>query len=219
MGESIVQAYLRSLQIGDVLYEPDGKVPPDFIVGGKIAVEVRRLSQHYEADGKLRSLEQDTIPLRQRLENLLAEFKDDVSATWFVMFSFRRPLADWRSLRLRVRDALSTFLKQPSEQIWRVQIDRGFTMTTIPATAVHGRSFLLGGYTDMDAGGWVVSEIIRNMSAYIAEKTRKVEPLARCPRASCEDPYGKKVKGRQQAVQGVGSHGHRTDRGCGSPTL
>jgi hypothetical protein len=28
----------------------------------------------------------------------------------------------------------------------------------------------------MDAGGWVVSEIIRNLSACVVEKTRKVAP-------------------------------------------
>lgn len=53
--ERIAERYLKSLNIGEVAYEPDGKIPPDFLVNGCIAVEVRRLNQHYEADGKLRS--------------------------------------------------------------------------------------------------------------------------------------------------------------------
>jgi hypothetical protein len=176
MDERIVEGYLKSLQIGEVLYEPDGKVPPDFLVDGRIAVEVRRLNQHYEVEGNLRALEQDTIPLRQRLENLLAEIRHINPGTWFVMFSFRRPLPDWRLLRQKLKDALHAFLEQPSDQIWRIEVVRGFTITTIRATSVKDRSFLIGGYTDGDVGGWVVAELIRNMSAYIAEKTRKVGP-------------------------------------------
>ena len=49
--ERIVESYLISLQIGKVVYEPDGKVPPDFLVDGRIAVEVRRLNQHYAVEG------------------------------------------------------------------------------------------------------------------------------------------------------------------------
>jgi hypothetical protein len=180
--ERIVEGNLRSLQIGEVVYEPDGKVPPDFLVGGRVAVEARRLNQHYEVEGSLRGLEQDTIPLRQRLENLLAEIRHVKPGTWFVMFNFRRPLADWKLLRQKLKDALHAFLEQPSDQIWRIEIVRGFTITTIPATLVESRSFLIGGYTDGDAGGWVVAELIRNMSAYIAEKSKKAAPyLCRYP--------------------------------------
>jgi hypothetical protein len=182
MDERIVESYLRSLQVGEVVYEPDGKVPPDFLVDRRVAVEVRRLNQHYEIEGCLRGLEQDTIPLRQRLENLLDEIRHGNPGTWFVMFNFQRPLTDWRLLRQKLKDALHAFLEQPSDQIWRIEIVRGFTVTTVPATLVEGRSFLLGGYTDGDAGGWVVAELIRNMSAYVAEKTEKVAPyLSRYP--------------------------------------
>jgi hypothetical protein len=174
--ERIVDGYLNSLHVGRVVYEPDGKVPPDFVVDGRIAVEVRRLNQHYDVAGSLRGLEQDTIPLRQRLENLLTEITHDNPGTWFVMFNFRRPLADWRLLRRKLKEKLRSFLEQPSDTPWRVEIVRGFTITTLPATLVEGKSFLVGGYTDGDAGGWVVAELVRNMSAYIAEKTKKVAP-------------------------------------------
>lgn len=43
--ERIAERYLKSLNIGEVAYEPDGKIPPDFLVNGCIAVEVRRLSE------------------------------------------------------------------------------------------------------------------------------------------------------------------------------
>ncbi len=43
--ERIVEGYLNSLNLGKAVYEPDGKVPPDFLVDGRIAIEVRRLNQ------------------------------------------------------------------------------------------------------------------------------------------------------------------------------
>jgi hypothetical protein len=114
--EQIVERYLNSLGMGEVVHEPDGKVPPDFLVDGRIAVEVRRLNQHYEADGKLRGLEQDSISLRQSLENLLSEFEaSNISSSWFVCFSFRRPIPRWRALRPLGRCSAAPLVLEPME--------------------------------------------------------------------------------------------------------
>jgi len=175
--EQIAERYLKSLDIGEVVHEPDGKVPPDFLIDGRIAVEVRRLNQHYKESGKFRGLEQDSIPLRQRLENLLSEFGASLpAATWFVMFSFRRPIPEWRTLRTRIRDALSSFLIAPTDKAWRIPIAESFDLTILRSTKTYDDCFLLGGYDDMDSGGWIVSEIIRNASAFMATKSLKVAP-------------------------------------------
>jgi hypothetical protein len=50
--ERIVAAYLGTLSMGAVVFEPNGKAPADFLLNGRIAIEVRRLNQHYEAGGK-----------------------------------------------------------------------------------------------------------------------------------------------------------------------
>ena len=49
--EKSVYEYLTSLGLGAVVYEPDGKVPPDFSVDGRTAVEVRRLNQNEDTAG------------------------------------------------------------------------------------------------------------------------------------------------------------------------
>ena len=174
--EHIVESYLSSLNLGKVVYEPDGKVPPDFLVDGRIAVEVRRLNQHRQVKGRSRGLEEDSIPLRQKFENLLKEFGNSGEATWFVMFRYHRPLPNWRELKAKIKDALFEFLRSPVNEAWRIPISEHFEITTLRASESHNRTFLLGGYTDMDAGGWVVSEIIRNLSAYLIEKSKKVTP-------------------------------------------
>jgi hypothetical protein len=175
--EQIVDAYLKSLDLGDVVYEPDGKVPPDFLIAGRIAVESRRLNQHYDVAGRSRGLEEDSIPLQQSFERLLADFggpRDDT--TWFVFFRIKRPIPTWKILRPLIRGELERFLQRPSSGTVRVAIDSGFEISLTRASTVGERVFLLGGDTDLDSGGWVVSEIIRNLSVYVAEKTQKVAP-------------------------------------------
>jgi hypothetical protein len=174
--EHIVESYLNSLNLGNVEYEPDGKVPPDFLIDGRIAVEVRRLNQQRQIRGRPRGLEEDSIPLLQKIESLLKEFGNKGEATWFVTFNYRRPLLKWKELKPRINDALFEFLRSPVNEAWRIPVSERFSITTLRASEAHDRTFLLGGYTDMDAGGWIVSEIIRNMSAYLIDKTKKVAP-------------------------------------------
>ncbi len=175
--ERIVESYLKSLQLGEVVYEPDGKVPPDFLVDGRIAVEARRLNQHFQVEGESRGLEEDSIPLRQALENLLEEFgSSSDQPNWFVSFQFRRPILDRKELMPQIRAALHRFLQSPADETWYIPINDRFELTIVRGSKVTGLRFLIGGYDDMDAGGWVVSEIVRNLSTYVVEKTQKVAP-------------------------------------------
>ena len=62
--ERIVEKYLLALELGTVVFEPDGNIPPDFSVGGRIGVEVRRLNQNYQnSNGRSQGLEELAIPL------------------------------------------------------------------------------------------------------------------------------------------------------------
>lgn len=44
--EALALSYLKSVTLGEVVHEPDGNIPPDFPVDGRVAVEVRRLNQN-----------------------------------------------------------------------------------------------------------------------------------------------------------------------------
>ncbi len=61
--ERTILEYLQNQDLGDVVYEPDGNVPPDFLVNGRIAVEVRRLNENVETDEGHRGLEEIAKPL------------------------------------------------------------------------------------------------------------------------------------------------------------
>jgi hypothetical protein len=48
--ENTVRRYLERLELGPIQDEPDGKNSPDFLVDGRIAVEVRRLNENEAVD-------------------------------------------------------------------------------------------------------------------------------------------------------------------------
>lgn len=170
--EAIAEAYLRMLDMGDVVYEPDGNVTPDFLVGGSIAVEVRRLNQHVMVDGAPQGLEVAEAGILKYVTRLLPTLGRPVSGrSWWVSFHFRRPL-DWKKLKKDIRKALTEVVLSDDRQTLRLR--RNFEMDVAPALHPHPTRFVLGGYSDFEAGGVVGSEIIRNASLCIAEKSRKV---------------------------------------------
>ncbi len=81
--ETTVCEYLKSLRIGSVRYEPDGNVPPDFLVDGRVAVEARRLNEHEEVNGIPRGLEVTAKPLhRAMVKALRASGPPDGHRSW-----------------------------------------------------------------------------------------------------------------------------------------
>src|SRR5206468_13124046 len=66
--EQIAESHLRSRGFQDIMYEPDGNVPPDFLVDGQIAVEVRRLNQNEDTPEGPRGLEEAAIPLQAKIK-------------------------------------------------------------------------------------------------------------------------------------------------------
>jgi hypothetical protein len=99
--EEHVSQYLATrFAPNEVVYEPDGRVLPDFAIGGEIAVEARRLNQHYESGGQHEALEAKSYPL---LGFMLREMQrcgpPDERGSWFISYDYSRPLPPWKKLR------------------------------------------------------------------------------------------------------------------------
>jgi hypothetical protein len=171
--EKIALAHLSARGFQNVIYEPDGNVPPDFLVDDRIAVEVRRLNEHTKDDTDPRGLEEVAIPRNAQFRRLLASFgapTDGIS--WFVSYSLRRPVRPWKELEPDLRVALETFLRDHDAR--RVEIVRDFRMRFNRASQPHELVFVLGGWTDGGSGGFVVGELQRNIIICIADKNRKI---------------------------------------------
>jgi len=93
--ETVAMDHLFFRGHSDVIYEPDGNVPPDFLVEGRIAVEVRRLGQVGLNSLPHKGLEESSIPLTVDFGRLLASYGTSV-VTRLIDLSFQRPLPAWR---------------------------------------------------------------------------------------------------------------------------
>lgn len=171
--EQIAQTYLETLGLGPPLFEPDGNIPPDFVIGDQIAVEVRRLNQHFESSKGHEGLEIAELGIGNFVEKLLPRYGPPTGGrSWFVFYSFRRPL-DWRQLKREIRSALANFAPTGDEPV-EFTFQRLFKMDLSLATHRHSKKFLLGGYSDWQAGGFVGAEIVRNARLCAEEKARKI---------------------------------------------
>jgi hypothetical protein len=115
--ERIVSEYLSYRGFRDVVYEADGNVPPDFLLNGCIAVEVRRLNQNEDKPDGPRGLEEAAIPLQAKVSRLLRTLgPSDGGESWYVVYTFRRPLLSWDELANALRFELGLFRCDPEHQ-------------------------------------------------------------------------------------------------------
>ena len=176
--ELIAEKYLQHIGHEVVEFEPDGNVTPDFLVNKRVAVEVRRLNQNYEdTSGYTRGLEETAIPLVQKFERLLKSLGPSTDGeTWFAAIDFSRPVEPWSTLRSKLQVVLNDFRLDPSRKQRVVQVSESVELDLIRASKDHGYTFIRGGYSDGDSGGWVMSEVERNLRICIADKEKKITP-------------------------------------------
>lgn len=172
--EAVAQAYLRHQGYEDIAYEPDGNVPPDFLVDSHIAVEVRRLNQHERSMTRVRGLDQVDIPLLGKMRRMLSQIGPPTTGlTWFVIYRFARPVEKWQSLGPKIRSWLES-VRDAGEPGRRDHAIGTFSVTVVPAAGAREAAFLIGGTSDEDSGGWLLEEIRRNAAICITDKTAKI---------------------------------------------
>ena len=168
----------QDLKVGEVVYEPDGNIPPDFAVAQTIGVEVRRLNQNFEnSDGSTEGLEELSIPIWHRVKKLLPSLGPSIAGEcWYVGLDFRRPLGAWKPIRTELQRQLLSFKTQEPRTRVSLQITPNLEIDLFRAGKDHGNFFVLGASSDDDSGGWVMGELEKNLRLCIAEKERKIAP-------------------------------------------
>jgi len=173
--EKLACEYLAHQGFDNIRHEPDGKVPPDFVVNDRVAVEVRRLNQNDETQSGHQGLEEVAMPLVSMFRKVLPTLGPPTAgASWFVIYTFRRPLPPWNSLQKALTGTLVSFRDQSIHQPTRLRVTDNLELRLIQASKAHSSFYVLGGSSDYDAGGFVVAEIERNLRICISEKTNKV---------------------------------------------
>jgi len=174
VAEDAAFRHLRATCASSVLYEPDGNVPPDFLVDGRVAVEVRRLNRNEVGSYRPVGLELSRIPFVHRFQNLLASAGGSGHAAWWVGLEFRRPIPPWETLTPALGQVLEGFVADSSPRSMRRAIGPNVTVEILPRPTPARRAFALGWVTDEDAGEWGIAEVERNLRLCIGEKTAKV---------------------------------------------
>src|SRR5215475_13436533 len=101
--EKAVFTYLSYQGFEDVAYEPDGNVPPDFLINGRIAAEVRHLNQNEQTASGTRGLEEVAKPLYAHINQLVQSLGPPTAGeNWYVFYRFRRPVPSWKKLERRL---------------------------------------------------------------------------------------------------------------------
>ena len=173
--EQLAAAYLRHCGYIDIHYEPDGIMPPDFVVNTSIAVELRRLNQNHGDGNDTQGLEEIAIPLWRNMRTLLTSLGPPTNdQSWFVYYRFSRPMPDWRTLRQKLEAVLKTFMADTNPQPFDLALGDGFELQVFRAGSPHNTYFVQAGHSDEQSGGWLIEEIQRNLNLCIIEKTQKI---------------------------------------------
>jgi hypothetical protein len=175
--EAYARAFLESEGYTEITYEPDGNVPPDFLVDGRIGVEVRRLNQSVPVGGIPRGLESDEIAIGKAVRQVL----DDLGPApaggepYYIKYAFQRPLAPFKQIKRELRAALEAIragTAPPSEQY----LACGLRVSVFLGSHRATNQFRPAIVVDEDSGGWVLDLLKQNIELYAAEKDQKITP-------------------------------------------
>jgi len=174
--ETIVASHLTLRGYTDFVYEPDGNVPPDFLVNGRIAIEVRRLNQNHFNGFSAKGLEEDAIPLYKKIKNLVASFGPPLEGeSWFVFYRFHRPMESWKTLEQRLKSSLLAFINSPNKQQGNILKTKGFELDVYRTGELYSNVFVMAGFNDKESGGFLLSEMDVNIRHCSNEKLIKIK--------------------------------------------
>jgi hypothetical protein len=175
--ESIAFSFLSSFCVDEIIYEPNGNRTPDFSIGKKIAVEVRRLSQTISVDGKQSVPEELANSLVPKIEKLFSKFKRLENENGYIAaIRFERPLNPSKKLIELLRSIL-TKLKE-KEDIINIPISiNNLEISFFESSVPLEFRFALGIIHDRNTGGFVLSNISDSLSNVIPEKEKKILPF------------------------------------------
>lgn len=173
--ESLAGEFLRLQGFTTVAYEPDGNVPPDFLCDGRVAVEVRRLNHHHQIEGEHpEALDSKGVALWDNVKRVLNELGPPTSGkSWWVSYSIKRPIADFRRLPRLLKRALEAFRNAPLDGTQVIPLVDGFKLTLTPAENSHDLQFVFASASDRDSSGWLLDMMQANLQLCIDEKWAK----------------------------------------------
>lgn len=175
--ERLSEAFLRLQGFDTVEYEPDGNIPPDFLCNSRVAVEVRRLNHHYHSEGgRPEALDTKAIALWDTVKRILNELGPPTNGrSWWVCYTVRRPVKDFKNIPKLLKKALLEFRHDPRDGEQKIPVVEGFSIKIIPAEKIHDLEFVFASASDRDGSGWLLDMMQTNLQLCIDEKSKKTD--------------------------------------------
>jgi hypothetical protein len=173
--EIIAKNYLLSTGFNNIIYEPDGNIPPDFLVNSSIAIEVRRLNQFITKNGKDSPIEDQRYELLPRITKLLNKYTLSEGHSAYVSVVYSRPIRNYKSIEAKLTEVFDKHIDS-IDQTKEYTIDNQLKIRIRPAKRLFGdKAYVYGSISDHDSGGCVIGEIVKSLKKIIPEKERKIE--------------------------------------------
>lgn len=158
----------------DLKYEPDGNIPPDILLNGDIAIEVRRLNQNIPTENGFEGLEQTEYSVHGLLRSVMDKFPAQPNENGaFVGYHIKRPLPPLKELKKEIQEILTAH-QSIIQQRKKYYVGDNFELELIPASNKLDKLYKYGMSSDNDSGGFVIGLIHENLKLIIEEKERKV---------------------------------------------
>ena len=180
--ERIAELYLQQLNLGPVVFEPHGQVTPDFVVDGRIGVEVRRLNQYHYGDGSRGPVALENLAhtvqniFRRVIKSFGPPLPDDGNGprNWGIFYRYERTGVKPKGLEQEIREALTTIRDTRASTRQDIHLLDGISMKVIVYPTVKQDMFFVFGDGDQDSGGMLMSIYQESLDLAVAEKWAKV---------------------------------------------
>jgi hypothetical protein len=172
--EKTAKKYFDTLGFQNIEYEPDGNIPPDFLIDGSIAIEVRRLNQHHEIHTNPKPLENLEYRINPIVESIAKSFQsEDFSNSCFFAVRYSRPLEINNNLKRDIKKIFQEHLENLRlRKIYKVR--ENLEIELFPISNKLDNIYNMGIISDQDAGGFIVGLIHENLKLVIEEKEGKI---------------------------------------------
>ena len=171
--ERLVETYLISKGYKEIIFEPDGNCPPDFVVEGNIAIEVRRLNLHLK-NAAIEKLDFKLKPALFKIIETLKCSKYEHSA--YLSIRYKRPLKVTKELKSKITEVLNQHLSCLAETK-KYQILDNLEIQVFSAGKKFDTVYHIGTILDLDKTYFVVNAVYDNLRIVIEEKQKKIFPF------------------------------------------
>jgi hypothetical protein len=169
--EKIAETYFKSIGYKEIVFEPRGNRTPDFVIDGKIAVEVRRLNQFHNGN----PIEKVRHSLLPKIINQIESFGNgDHKKSAFFGIRYSRPINYNKIIKEKINSILETHsLTMESKKEYK--INENLDLKLFPSNKKFDVQYHFGTSVDFNEGGFVLGNIYESLKVIIPEKAEQIE--------------------------------------------